>query len=183
MTSTGTLDGVVHLHDSRHVRRRRRLLYTASTTVFTALVALALVDAVAPFGVYGVDSSHARASGGGFDLDVRYGSVSRPALATPFDIEVTRQGGFDGPVTLAVSSAYLAMWDENGLDPEPTETSADGDRTYWTFDPPPDGDTLNVSFDARIEPAVQRAQSGAVAVLDEAGAPAVEVTFTTWIWP
>ncbi len=183
MASTGTLDGAVHLDQGGRVRHRRRLHYAITTSVLAAVVLLAVVDAVAPFGVYGVHSAHARASGGGFELDVRYGSVSRPALATPFNIEVTRPGGFDGPVMIAVSSAYLAIWDENGLDPEPTEMTSDADHTYWTFEPPRQGDTMVVAFDGRIEPAVQRGKRGRVAVLDASGSTAVEVSFTTWIWP
>lgn len=183
MASSGTLDGIFHFDEGSRVRGPRRTLYAVTSTVLAAIVLLAVVDAVAPFGVYGVDTDHVRASGGGFELDVRYGSVSRPALATPFDIEVTRPGGFDGPVTLSVTSDYLAMWDENGLDPEPMSSASDADRTYWTFEPPPEGDTMVVSFDARIEPAAQSGKSGRVAVLDVSGDTAVEVSFTTRVWP
>lgn len=181
--SSGTLQGVVRLDEGVQVRRRRRILYAVSTSVLAAILFVAVIDAVSPFGVYGVDTAHVRARGGGFELDVRYGSVSRPALATPFDIEVTKPGGFDGPVMLAVSSEYLAIWDENGLDPDPTEATTDAEWTYWTFEPPRDGDTMIVSFDARIEPAVQQGKKGTVAVLDASGASVVEVAFRTWIWP
>ena len=99
---------------------------------------------------------------------MRYGTVSRPALATPFEIEMTRPGGFDGPVTVAVTSSYLAMWDENGLDPSPAEETATAEETLWTFEPPA-GEVLAIMFDARIEPGAQSGRSGRVAVLDEDG--------------
>ena len=108
--------------------------------------------------------------------------MSRPALATPFDIEVHRAGGFDGPVRIAVDQEYLRMWDENGLVPAPSAETVMGPWVVWEFDPPI-GDTLFVSYDARIEPAAQEGRSGAVAVLDDDDAPIVQVDFTTRVWP
>ena len=92
--------------------------------------------------------------------------MSRPALATPFDIEVHQDGGFDGPVRIAVDQEYLRMWDENGLVPAPSAETVMGPWVVWEFDPPI-GDTLLVTYDARIEPAAQEGRSGAVAVLDD----------------
>jgi hypothetical protein len=142
----------------------------------------AVVDAVGLFPVYGVDSRHAVARASGYELDVRYAAVSRPAVATPFDIEVRRPGGFDGPVTVAVSSDYLSIWDENGLDPAPAKETASPGLLVWEFDPP-QGDALAVSFDARIEPAAQQGKRGTVAVLDAGGAPVVSVSFRTRLRP
>lgn len=47
-------------------------------------------------------SQEVSASGGGFGLEVQYRAVSRPALATPFEIRVTRRAGFDGPITIGI---------------------------------------------------------------------------------
>ncbi len=160
---------------------RRRIGYRICGIVL-ALVVLGAVVEAAGTPVYGVHSRHVTAADDGWELDVRYGDRSRPALATPFDIEVTRAGGFDGPVTVAVTSEYLALWDENGLDPAPSSETADALRTLWTFDPP-DGDTLVVSFDARIEPGAQNGERGRVAVLDDDGGEAVAVEFETVVLP
>ena len=168
--------------DAASVMRKRRVLYVVATTVLTAMVGLAAADALGLMRGYGVDTDHAVATGGGYELDVRFGRVTRPALATPFDIEVVRKGGFDGPVTIAVDSRYLALWDENGLDPSPASETADDTWVYWEFDPPP-GDTLLVSFDARIEPAAQQGKTGRVAILDDDDRPVVAVSFTTTILP
>lgn len=184
-SSTSTLGGCVNLEEeeSRAARRRRAAVYFATTVVLCALIGGAVLDGVGVTELYGVRTGHARGAGGGYELDVRYGRVSRPALATPLDITVTRRGGFDGPVTVAVDSKYLALWDENGLDPSPVEESADAEHTIWTFDPPPTGDVLAISYDARIEPAAQNGRSGRVAVLDEAGSELVAVTFHTRVMP
>ena len=180
-----TTAGILHLGDEpgTSALRRRKLGYTITVVVLTAVVGAAVVDAATPAGIYGVQSRTTAATGpDGTRLEVRYATVSRPALATPFDIEVTSPGGFDAPVTVAVRSEYLAMWDENGLDPSPSEETADGESTLWTFEPP-DGDVLSISFDARIEPAAQNGESGRVAVLDDEGVPIVTVDFRTRVLP
>lgn len=158
-----------------------RALHLTTTIVLAAIMALGVADAIGLVDAYGVNSARVKATGGGFELEVQYGTTSRPALATPFEIAVRRPGGFDGPVTIAVTRAYLKMWDENGLTPAPSAERSNGPWVEWEFDPPI-GDTLTVFFDARIEPAVQTGQDGSVAVIED-GTPVVEVDFTTQVRP
>jgi hypothetical protein len=146
--------------------RQRRRRYGATTLTLSAIMALGVIDALDWWSAYGVDDATARASRGGYDLAVRYPTVSRPALASPFEIVVTRPGGFDGPVTIAIDQSYLEMWDENGLLPAPAAETSRGDMVEWEFDPPA-GETLTVWYDARIEPAAQTGRSGSVAVIVE----------------
>jgi len=180
-----SFENVAHFDDEAHrsTLRARKVGYRVMAVVLCAMIAGAVLDGVG-LDVYGVDSATVSASGDdGWGLEVRYGTVSRPALATPFDIEVRHEGGFDDrQVTVAVSASYLSMWDENGLDPAPAEETADPERILWTFDPP-DGDVLAISFDARIEPAAQEGRRGWVAVLDEGGAELVAVDFETRVRP
>lgn len=159
---------------------RRRVHYAVTTLVLTALIVLGVADA---FGVdvYGVDDGTVAASGGGYELAVRYGTVSRPGLATPFEITVRRADGFSGPVTLEVDRSYLAMWDENGLVPAPSAETTSDEWVRWQFEPPV-GDTLTVWYDGRIEPAAQSGRDGAVAVLD-GGRPVATVDFYTRVLP
>jgi hypothetical protein len=161
---------------------RRRLGYAITSAALALLMAASAIDAVDGVAILGVDSDQVHATGGGLDLDVTYGVVSRPALATPFDIEVHRAGGFDGPIKVAVDHEYLRMWDENGLSPAPSAETVMGPWVVWEFDPPV-GDTLRVALDARIEPAAQEGRSGAVAVLDADDQPLVDVSFTTRVLP
>ena len=132
--------------------------------------------------VFRVDSDTVSAAGGGYELTVTYGAVTRPALATPFDIDVHRDGGFDAPITIAVDRRYMRIWDENGLYPAPSAEHNTATEVVWEFDPPL-GDTLRVTYDARIEPAAQEGRSGAVAVLDAEDAVLTQVAFTTRLWP
>jgi hypothetical protein len=160
---------------------KRKSLYAATTIVLTVIMGLGVVDAFGWIDVYGVDTGTVRAEGGGFTLEVSYPSVSRPALASPFEIVVVRPGGFEGPVTLAVTADYLKMWDENGLVPAPAAETTNGEWVHWEFDPP-DVDELTVFYDARIEPAVQSGQTGKVAVVVD-GQHVVEVEFRTEVRP
>ena len=163
--------------------RKRRVGYAITTAFLSTVVLLAAVDSLGSTAILGVDSRTIDAEGAdGLELSVTYGVVSRPALATPFDIEVSQPGGFDGPVRIAVDQEYLRMWDENGLVPGPSAETVMGPWVVWEFDPPV-GTTLLVSYDARIEPAAQEGRSGAVAVLGEDDETLARVDFTTRVWP
>ena len=165
------------LADLRPVRMGPR-----PTLVRRLLVALltAIVLAGAA-GLFGVRSSEATASAAGWTVSVTYASVARAGLDVPWQVTVRREGGFTGPITLAVTADYFDIYEEQGLDPAPATETADGERLYWTFDPPP-GDELTVDFDAYIQPASQLGASGAVTVL-EGGSEVVTVPFRTWLVP
>ena len=132
-------------------------------------------------GQLGVRSRSTKAEGGGYELTVTYGQVSRGGLATPWSFEVHRPGGFDGPITVSTATAYLDLFDENGFDPQPSSSTATPEAVVWEFEPP-DGDTLAVSLDARIEPAAQWGRSGETSVLVD-GKPVVTARYKTWILP
>ena len=160
---------------------RLRALHLVTTLALVLVIGLGVLDGLGVVDAYGVDTGRVRAAGGGYDLEVLYATVSRPALATPLEIVVRRPGGFDGPVELAVSQDYLKLFDENGLTPAPSAETSDGPFLRWEFDPP-EGDTLTVYFDARIEPTLQRGATGEVAVIGD-GEPVAQVTFRTEIRP
>lgn len=145
------------------------------------MVALFVFLATGLAGRLGVLSRTATARSGGYELTVTYGHVSRGGLATPWSFEVHRPGGFDGPITVRTSSSYLDLFDENGFDPQPSSSTATPDAVIWEFEPP-DGDTLGVSLDARLEPAVQWGRMGETSVLVD-GKPVVTARYKTWVLP
>ena len=53
----------------------------------------------------------AESTGNGYDLRVHFASIVRPGLAVPLDIQIQREGGFDGLGDDAVSSSYLSSVD------------------------------------------------------------------------
>ncbi|MBI9115928.1 hypothetical protein [Sanguibacter suaedae] len=133
------------------------------------------------FGVLGVRSTTASASGGGYELSVEHASLARTGLDVPWSVRVDRPDGFDEDITLAVTSEYFEMYETQGLDPAPAEETADGTWRYWTFSPPP-GTTFTVDFDAYVQPAAQTGRSGTVAVLVD-GEQVVSVDFATRLLP
>jgi hypothetical protein len=145
------------------------------------VVAIVLVGLL---GLLGVRTAVATASSNGFSISVNHAAITRAGLATPFDIEVSREDGSPLPaqITLRIGSGYLAMFDENGLEPEPSSSFNDPDWTWWTFDVPSDMSVLEFSFDARLEPAVQRGM-GATAAVEVDGREMVAVEFDTWVMP
>jgi len=156
---------------SRRARAGRRLFMT----LLVAFLAYGMT------GGLGVQTRSTTAEGGGYRLTVSYGQVSRPGLATPWSIEIHHPGGFEGPVTVSTTTKYLDMFDENGFDPEPSSATADPEEVIWEFEPP-DGDTLAVSLDARIEPGAQWGRTGKTSVLVD-GKPVVTATYKTWVMP
>ncbi len=127
-----------------------------------------LVVVGAAFGLLGVWTGTASASQRGYTLEVEHARVSRGGLATPFSITVIAdEGSLPEAVTLRLDSGYLAMFDENGLDPEPVSTFSDGQHLMWTFDVPAGNQRLTVDFDARLEPSAQWGKSATVAVVDD----------------
>ena len=148
------------------------------------VVGLVVFLALGALGLYGVRTTSATAAGGGYDVMVRYASISRPGLATPWSFEVRRPGGFPQGLVVAARSTYFDAFDENGFSPTPVEETDDGERTIWTFAPSA-GDTMEVSFDARLEPDVQLTRvKGRVEVLAGPDGPAiVGVDFSTFAMP
>ena len=132
-------------------------------------------------GRFGVLTRTTSARSGGYELTVTFGQVSRGGLATPWSFEVHRPGGFTGPITVSTTSSYLDLFDENGFDPQPASETATPDAVIWEFEPP-DGDTLAVSLDARIEPGVQWGRTGETSVLVD-GKPVVTAKYQTRVLP
>ena len=166
-----TLPDEPSLMTLRRYRRARRL---AILLFFGILV-------LGASGMLGVRTRTVTAHGGGYDLTVTYGQVSRPGLPTAWSLEIHHPGGFDGPVTVASSSDYLDLFDENGFDPQPSKETQSGDQVIWEFDPPP-GDTLAVSRSSRVSPGVQWGKTGTTSVLVD-GKPVVTARYKSWILP
>lgn len=145
----------------------------------------ALVVGAGATGLLGVRTVERTVSGGGYELTVRYAAVARGGLAAPWSLTVRHDGGFAEGETLhlRLGSDYFDLFDENGFDPDAESSTSDGQYLYQEYETPPSGDTLELSFDARIGPAVQSGERGTAAVLDEDGKVLVEVAFRTWIVP
>jgi hypothetical protein len=160
--------------------RVHRLVYGATTTVLLGLLVLTLLDIRGP--VLGVDVAKVTDTrADGVVLSVEYAEVTRPALASPFAIEVAAVEGFDAPIELAISRPWLEVWDENGFYPAPDAETGDRDWVIYEF-APPDGGAFRFFYDARLEPARQEGVSGTVE-LRENGVVVASVDFHTAVRP
>jgi hypothetical protein len=152
--------------------RLSTILFVVSVVVLGAL------------GILGVKTSTAADDGNGYRMEVTYASVTRGGLATPFAIEVATEDGSALPevVTVRISSEYLALFDDNGMEPTPVNSFNTGDTTSWEFEVPTGESTLEVVLDARLEPAVQWGEP-AVAELWIDDERRLTTAFRSWVLP
>lgn len=152
-----------------------RSLRWVSVVIVFGVVGLALS------GFAGLATDSTTTTGDEFSVRVEYATVSRPGLATPFIVEIeSTSGTLPTELTIELPRNYLAMFDENGLDPAPDSISSDGETEVWTFRP---GDvaTLSIDFDARLQPNTHFSRDGWVVV--QGGESAVRVDFRTRVMP
>lgn len=168
--------------DSAPVIRRRRWVHRATIAALVAVLGLAVLDGLDVVDAYGVDTETTFVDTPDGRLVVQHPTVTRPALATPFRVRVEQPGGFDAPITIAVSRPWIEMWDENGLYPSPSAETGDPEWVVWEFDPP-EGSAFALFYDARIEPARQSGQSGEVQLRDDDGTVLATVSMRTEVRP
>lgn len=146
------------------------------------ILLLVLVVVAGLIGLLGVRTRTAEASGGGYTLQVHYASIARPGVSVPFSIEVTSDDGFDGPIELAVSASYLDTLDVHTMSPEPSSSTADDAFVVMQFDPP-NGDVLEVSWSAQVDPSADMGgRDATIAVLEE-DTPVTSLSISTFLLP
>ena len=155
--------------------RRARNARRVTMTLISLLVLLGASS------LLGVREATVSAESGGVEVTLTYAAVSRLGLATPWELQITREGGFPGPVTVATTSTYFEIFDQNDLSPEPSSSTTEGDLILWEFEPP-EGETLTVSLDARIEPVFRGGRAGDTSVREN-GVDVVGVSYRTRVMP
>lgn len=128
------------------------------------LIVVFSVVGLGAVGTLGVSTTTVGNSDNGYRIDVTYADVTRGGLATPFSI--TASSDDDAPlppnVTIRLTSHYLALFDQNGIEPTPRASFNTSGTTWWEFEIPEGQTMLAVDLDARLEPAVQSGQSATV---------------------
>lgn len=131
------------------------------------LAVLAVLVGAAGVGVLGTRTTTTSATGDGWSLRLEYAAVARPGLDVPFTATVGHEGGFGDHVTLALTGDYLDLYETQGFHPEPSSTTRDGDTLLLTFDPPPAGEVMVVSYDAYIQPTAWHGRSAVLSVVSD----------------
>src|SRR3954453_3297026 len=147
------------------------------------LVAVLLAILVAGLvGLFGIRTRTAEASAGGYQLEVHFASIARPGVTVPLDLQIHHDGGFSGPITIAVPASYLSAVDAQSPQPEPTSSTSDGDVVVFQFDAP-QGDTFGASWEAEVDPAANMGRREATIAVIDNGNPVVSVPIRTWVLP
>jgi len=170
----GSPTSTVPFDDGLAVSRRSKWWRRGIITVLSLFVLAAVTQQL------GMRTDTVRATSGDLQVTIRYADRARGALAAPFSIAVVRPGGFAVPIEVRTDQRYLAIFDDNGFEPEPSEVTTEGGDVVWTFDPPP-GDALTIVLDARIEPGVFGRHRGITRVTT--GDESVVLGYTTWVAP
>jgi hypothetical protein len=184
---TSVLDQPLHFdadENGARALRARRITTTLFTGVVSLIVVVALLEVFVDVPGYGIDTATTSASSGGTTVTVRFARATRGQLVTPLDVNVERTGGFQGPITLTMSSDYLDLFISNDLSPSPSSETSTATALVMTFDPPASGDVLDVRWDVVAKPSGWFAfRVGHVAVLGDDGTPVLTVSFRTSVRP
>jgi hypothetical protein len=148
--------------------------------LFVTVLVLLVLAGIAGF--LGVRTSSSTAVDGEYELTLQHASIARAGIDVPWQVTVTRQGGYDKELILAVTGDYFDIYETQGFTPDPSAATRDSETLYLTFDAPP-GEVFTVSYDAYIQPSSQRGNDGSVSVLGPDGQPMATVDFDTWLWP
>lgn len=124
----------------------------------------------------------ATSADGRWTLSLLHARWSRAGLDVPFEVTVTRRGGFVGPVVLGITGSYLDIYETQGFHPEPSATYRDASTLFLEFEPPPSGEVLVVAYDAYIQPASRQGTAGTLAVRS-GDAVLVSLDFATRLLP
>ena len=167
-----TIEGVESADEARTAVGWRRIF----------LAALLVVVVAGAVGFLGDTTRTARASGGGYELQLTYATTARAGLDVPWEVTVRHTGGFPGKsLTLAVTGDYFDIYETQGFHPDASASTRDGRTLYLTFDTPP-ADTFVLAYDAYIQPASQVGRSGTVGVVQD-GRQVVSLDFRTTLLP
>ena len=172
MDSTSTLQDLKGVETARQGRIARRV-------GFAILLGIVLVSFL---GVFGPSRKTLTTTDGLTSLQLYYGSVVRSGQAVPLEVTVTREGGFDGPVTLVFDRDVFDRFDFQNWYPNPSAEVGTTDTVTYEFDPP-DGDVLRVALDARVAPTQFGGRHEYSVHLDIGGVPTAVTDYVVWVMP
>lgn len=131
-------------------------------------------------GVFGGRQATVTTSTGPVTVSVEYPQITRPGIEAPLRIEVRRDGGFDGPVTVAIEGDIFDRLDFHSWFPTPSAERADGRFVIVEFDPPSAGETLVARLDAHAQTTQwPSAETYTIALPDDR----VEMEIRMWVMP
>lgn len=172
MDSPSTLQDLKGVETARQGRIARRV-------GFAILLGIVLVSFL---GVFGPARKTLTTTDGLTRLDLHYGWVVRSGQAVPLEITLTREGGFDGPITLVFDRDIFDRFDFQNWYPNPSAEVGGPDQVSYEFDPP-EGDVLEVALDARVAPTQFGGRHEYWLYVDMDDLRTVETDYVVWVMP
>jgi hypothetical protein len=147
------------------------------------LVVLGVGVAAGVLGAFDPKDDSSSAAAGGFELEAEYPGSARAGVEAPLTLTVSAPAGFEQEeVEVAVTRKWLALFENPDLQPEPSSSTADGDRVFWTFDAPP-GNELEISTTLFLAPTLTGSEDARISVVDAEGAELVGIDASTRVIP
>jgi hypothetical protein len=146
-----------------------------------ALSILLMVVLAGGTSLLGVRTETTNSSGSGYQMSLDYPRIARAGLDVTWRLTVTREGGFDKTLVLAMSATQFDIYEHQAFYPEPDSETRNADDLLLTFVAPP-GDTFELSFDAYVQPSSQLGRHGSIAVVDD-GHKVAGLSYSTWLAP
>lgn len=144
---------------------------------------LGLVLVLAALGLLGPRIAQTRAEGGGYSLLLDYPQITRAGQPTPLHISIEADHGLGDTVQVRLCDEFFNDLDFQQWYPNPAAETTVPPWIIYEFDPPPSGNTLEISLDARIAPGqFGETDDCQVSVLVDDKA-VVSTEFTVWRMP
>lgn len=147
-----------------------------------AVAIMVIAIATAAIGWLGVRSATKIATNDGYRLAVTYARVARAGLDVPLTIQVTAPAPIRESIVISISSGYFRMLEAPDFRPDPSVVSSDATTLYFTFAPPPAGNTMVIDYEASIQPSAQWGTSATIA-LRAGGVTRVSLPIRTALLP
>jgi hypothetical protein len=143
---------------------------------------LLIVVLLGATGLLGTRSRTLHARGPGYQMSVTYALIARPGQDVPWRVRIHCDAGCSKDITLAVSADYFRIFETQGFQPDPDQSTSDGHDVYLTFNKPPSGNDFVVDYDAYIQPGSHTGTTGNVRLI-VAGQEITSLRIHTWLVP
>lgn len=144
------------------------------------LVAIVLAAAL---GLLGARTAEQSVESGSWRLAVEHAQITRAGQPSPLHLRIEALAGFGKTVQVRLCDELFDDLDFQNWYPNPTAETSSPPHVVYEFDPPPRGDVLEVSLDARTAPGqFGEVDDCEVSVLVE-DEPVVSAKFTVWRLP
>lgn len=149
----------------------------------TGVAVLVVIVLAAAFDVLGPRSSDTSASGGGYELDLKYPLIARAGEPAPLVVTIAAVGGFGDKVEVRFCAEYFEHLDFQAWYPGPSAETSERGWIVYEFDRPAEGQDLRIALDARVAPGQLGGRDACEVSVLEQGEPVVTASWATWRAP